>query len=464
VSVVGTIQDSLERALHRARLADDREVMGRVRTEGHRLVFLLNGIVRGNRLYASDNSALDGPSRDAANVLRGLVDLLGSVQIACVEDHIYINDVRLRVQPHEQPAIDVFVGELSRHRIGGISFHGALSPESLKALARQISAPAHEGPDPRASLAGQLLGLPEVQLRGKFRFRLKGEAPTTRGSWSEVLQRGAAAAAAAMGAKRLANPVPARRAVIDLVEGLKEDESRGTALLRGQAPGDRHLLSVTNLSLSLGLALGFDDTALSDLGVAAMFHDVGYAKGADKDHHAVAGLRALLRQRGFHEGKIRRLRAVLEHHDPFGPAPSLFARILKIVDDYDILTSPRPDGHPTLPPPMAQGAMWAARGSVYDPDLLAIFAQVMGAYPPGSLIELSDGRWGLVTSGGRDKDRFVWPVVRIVREADGREASGQRGEDLFLRREQLRPKRVLNPATIGIDVGPMLDRVFRTKT
>jgi HD domain len=461
VSVVGTMQESLERALHKARLADDREVMGRVRAEGHRLVFLLNGVIRGSRLYASDNAALESPSRDAATVLRGLVDLLGSAQIACVEDHIYVNDVRLRVQPHEQPAIDVFIAELSRHGVGGITFHGPLSPESVKSLARQISAPAREG-DPRTALAAQLVGLPEVQVRGRFRFRLKGEAPATRSSWREILERGAAAAAAAMGTRRIANPIPVRRAVIELVEGLREDPGRATAPVPGQTPGERHLLSVTNLGLRLGVALGLDDAALSDLGVAAMFHDVGYAKGADKEHHASEGMRALLKQRGFHEGKIRRLRAVLEHHDPHGPGVSLFARILKIVDDYDILTARHADGHPSLPPPMAQGAMWAARGIAYDPDLLALFAQIMGAYPPTSLLELSDGRWGVVTSGGRDKERFVWPVVRIVREADGGEADGRKEEDLFLRREHLRPKRVVNPATINVDVAPMLERVFRS--
>jgi hypothetical protein len=157
---------------------------------------------------------------------------------------------------------------------------------------------------------------------------------------------------------------------------------------------------------------------------------------------------------------VRRLRAVLEHHQPYaGPTPSLFARILKIADDYDVLTTPG-GPQPALPPPVAQASMWAARGTAYDPDLLAVFVQMMGAYPRGSLIELSDGRWGVVTSGGRDRDRFVWPVVRVVRESDGREADGRQEEDLFLRRGELKPKRVLNPATIGVDIGPVLDRVF----
>jgi len=462
VSVVETMQASLERALHKARLADDREVMGRVRSEGHRLVFLLNGLVRASRLYAADNAALESPARDAAAVLRTLLGLLGIVSVACVEEHIYVNDVRLRVHTHEQATIDSLIAELGRHGVGGITFRGALTADGVKTLARTFGTPPREGARAREALAVSLRPLPEVQVTGRFRFRLQGErAPSQRGPWTQVLERGAAAAGAAMGGAGLPNPVPVRRAVMDLVECLREDAGRATSPLRGQGSGHRHLLSVTNLALRLGQAIGLDDAVLSDLGVAAMLHDVGYAKGAGKDGHAVAGLRALLKQRGFHEGKIRRLRAILEHHEPHaGATPSLFARILKIVDDYDILTASNAAEHKALPPPVAQGAMWAARGTAYDPDLLAVFAQVMGAYPPGSLIELSDGRWGVVTSGGRDRERFVWPVVRIVREADGRDAAGRQEVDLFESRGELKPKRVLNPATNHVEMGPLLDRVF----
>ena len=45
------MQHDLHRALQRARQADDRELAGRVRDEGHRLVFLLNGLIRMSRLY-----------------------------------------------------------------------------------------------------------------------------------------------------------------------------------------------------------------------------------------------------------------------------------------------------------------------------------------------------------------------------------------------------------------------------
>jgi predicted HD phosphohydrolase len=68
-----------------------------------------------------------------------------------------------------------------------------------------------------------------------------------------------------------------------------------------RTPGEQHLLSVTSLSLALGAALELSEGSISDLGVAAMLHDVGYTKVPDRTGHCGAGARQLLRQRGFHE-------------------------------------------------------------------------------------------------------------------------------------------------------------------
>jgi hypothetical protein len=467
MSRVRTMQRGLEKALHRASLADDRELAGHVREEGRRFVFLLNGIIRTSRLYQSDNTTFDAPASETAATLATLVQRLGAVHVVCVEEHIYVNDIRLRARPADQPVIDAFVSELDRHAVGGLSFHGTLSPAAVKALARALSQPAHDGAEARAALASQLQGLADLELTGRYRFRVTGERVASKRTLSQVMHRAAVVAAEAvanLGANRLPNPLPVRRAVIELVEALREDVGRAAASpLRRPilAAGDHHLLTVTNLALLLGQALGLDEAALSDLGVTAMLHDVGYARGGNRENHEAVGLRILLRQRGFHEGKVRRLRAVLEHHLPFeGGGPSLFARILRIADDYELMTSTRPGRMPGIPPPTAQGAMWAARGTAYDPDLLALFVQLMGAYPPGSLLELSDGRWAVSVSGGRDPDHFAWPVVRVVRQADGSQAGGEAPLDLSLGRDLVRPRRVLNPATKGVEIAEVLDAVW----
>jgi len=459
---VTAMQRSLEKAVARASLADDRDLAGRIRDEGQRLVFLLNGIVRSSRLYQADNAAMDGLATETSQMLKRLVDMLGAVHVVSVENQIFVNEVRVRMKDREQELLDQLVLELGRHDVGGLSFHGPLEPEDVKSLGRALAAPAPEAGQARAALAARLGGLSGLELGGRYRFRLKGEKLAVRPDAADVLRRGAGLVRdtlAQLAGGRLPHPLLVRRVVIDLVDALGDEPSRAATvpLRRGaHGVGTQHLLSVTALALQLGRSLGLSDAALSDLGVAAMLHDVGYSR-ADRAGHDVAGARMLIRQRGFHEGKIRRLQATLEHHLPAESHPSLFARILRIVDDYDVLVAPRP-GAPQLPPATAQAAMWAARGTVYDADLLALFVQMMGLYPPGSLLELSDGRWVVSVSGGRDAERFAWPVARVVRDKEGRPRDDGEDMDLFVLREFLKPKRVLNAATHGIDVGDALER------
>jgi len=50
-------------------------------------------------------------------------------------------------------------------------------------------------------------------------------------------------------------------------------------------------------------------------------------------------------------------------------------------------------------------------------------------------------------------------MARAVRDKDGRPRDSVEDMDLFVLREFLRPKRVLNAVTQGVDVGAVLDAV-----
>jgi hypothetical protein len=468
---ISVVQRGLQKALVRASLADDRELQGRVREDGRRMVFLLNGLIRSSRMYTSDNAALEGPAQELAETLAGLSQLLGGVHFVLVEDQAYVNDVRLRVTPQEQPVVASLISELERHDVGGVFFHGPLTPPALKAFARAISEAPEAGRRARRALARRITGVGDVQLTGRYRFRVRGEAKARSLRHADVVRRNIGVMREAnlnLAAGRQPNPLPVRRAVIELLDSLGDDDGRGGAepLRRrpGLHPGEQHLLAVCSLGLLMGRRLGLSESARCDLGITALLHDVGYARHAGFAGHAASGARTLLRQRGFHEAKVRRIRAVLDHHLPCvsagpGPPPSLSARMLRIADDYDVLTASRAGLH-GVPPPTAQGAMWAARGRIYDPDLLALFVQAMGLYPPGSLLELSDRRWVLVVSGGRDAERFAWPRVRVIRGEDGARLEAPHELDLYEVRSAIRPRRVLNPDTQDLDLASLLDAAF----
>ena len=137
----------------------------------------------------------------------------------------------------------------------------------------------------------------------------------------------------------------------------------------------------------------------------------------------------------------------------------LFSRILRIAEDYDLLVGTR-DASRRVPPAMALPVLWAGRAGEYDPILLALFAQALGRFPAGSLLELSDGRWALTVSGGRDREHFKWPIVRIVRGADGRVLDPGEEIDLHLSKTVLNPRRILDPGRSGFDLEGAIEKAF----
>jgi hypothetical protein len=190
------------------------------------------------------------------------------------------------------------------------------------------------------------------------------------------------------------------------------------------------------LATLIGRALGLGQEALQDLGVAAMFHDVGYAEreGATPatedapakpgfappyERHGAAAARLLLRQRGFHESKILRALAALQHtrpvKDPRG-RPTLFARILHVCEAYDALTVLGPD---LRSPPDALAALQAHAGSRYDALVVQALVNALGRYPPGTRLLLQGGLEVISVAVPSGEADFAKPRCRVLRRPDG---------------------------------------------
>lgn len=438
-------QRRLGRALERARAGEDRELAGAVRDHGLRLVRLMYGMVRMSRVHASDNAAFDRPIEELTEVLAELVELLGVVHLVAVEDQVYVNDIRIRFQERGEGAGELGM-EFRLIGVGGISFHVVPTLTWLRVLSMAFARPP-VGVTHRAELEARLkeVGADAMELHGPFRFRLSGEEERQQAPKRDARRVASRAALAvdeawdSMLNNRVPNPLPLRRAVTELlsvgegVDGLWEDP-------RGASPLSGHTLRVTRYALLLARALKLSEEAIQDLGVAAMFHDLGYAARegvvapTDDDpgdpgyappyeRHASAGARLLLRQRGFHEAKIRRALASLEHHDDARSEtpPTLFARVIRVCEDYDNLIRRRGRG---LPPTQALAHIAGGAGRRYDPVVVQAFVNAMGLFPPGTVLELEDRRIVRVVSVARSPKSWARPLCRTEVGADGKFHAG----------------------------------------
>jgi hypothetical protein len=75
----------------------------------------------------------------------------------------------------------------------------------------------------------------------------------------------------------------------------------------------------------------------------------------------------------------------------------MFGRIMGIIDSYDAMTGPRPHAR-ARSPHQAVMELYEGRDRLYQAELVEQFIQTCGIYPTGSLIELTDGRVGVVTA------------------------------------------------------------------
>jgi HD-GYP domain-containing protein (c-di-GMP phosphodiesterase class II) len=425
---VRTAQRHLGRTIRRARLVEDRALARTVRELGERLAHINHGLLQLVRIHDVSNSAFDSPVGEFQHVLKCLIDLLGPVNLVCVEDHVYVNDIRVRFDLHHDHA-QALEKMLTRHNVGGRTYFKELTGDQVRTLLGLFS--SEPDPDrPRSALQQQLNGneLSSIELQPVLRF-LDAEERVDR-SLAEVynaLTGVAAETFANVASGRLPNPLPVRRMLNDMLDVTHgKDLARIAFQVDAKAPAfAQHALMVTNLSVLMARAAGLPDSSLSDLAVSAFLHDIGFCSEGDNhtsafESHTRSGALALLRQRGFHEARVRRLLVILEHHDPLhdpSTKPSLHARIVHIADDYDTLTRNRDGRGPVWVPADAIRFMAASAG--YDPILQQLFINRMGKYPPGSVLRLGDGTMVVSFSGARSSETFDSPRCKVVRMADG---------------------------------------------
>lgn len=184
--------------------------------------------------------------------------------------------------------------------------------------------------------------------------------------------------------------------------------------------GDRHAahaMNVAIVSLLLGRALALSDNDLMDMGTGALLHDMGKLALPDRvrlhQDDFTSAEQALYRDhvvKGVLQGQRMGLSSgallvVAQHHEladgtgyPRGVALAQIspaARIVAMVNLYDNLCNAATPSK-SLTPHEALSRMFAQNRSRFDATMLNGFIRLMGIYPPGSLVQLSDERYAMV--------------------------------------------------------------------
>jgi HD-GYP domain-containing protein (c-di-GMP phosphodiesterase class II) len=207
-------------------------------------------------------------------------------------------------------------------------------------------------------------------------------------------------------------------------------------------------VNVSILSVALGQRIGLSRKALTDLGLVALFHDIGKMevppeilnKPTNFDDsewkvvmkHPFWGVRAILKLKGLDASSIRTAIVAFEHHlnyDMSGyPKMSrpieldFFSKIVSLADQYDAMTSSRVYSRVPMAPDKALSIMMERAGTQLDPLIFKFFINMIGVFPIGTLVLLDTKELGLVYGGNSMfQDR---PRVLIIIDSTGTRVKG----------------------------------------
>ena len=202
-----------------------------------------------------------------------------------------------------------------------------------------------------------------------------------------------------------------------------------------------HMFNVAIFSMYFSSRLGFDKTNVLNIGIAAMFHDIGKLfisrkilnksdKLTDKESerfqsHTLLGAQIMLK----YVDSLGILPVVVsfEHHlkydfsgyprFPLLKKQHIASSIVSVCDVYDAL-SQRRGYKQDYSPDVVYRIMNREKNSSFDPELLDKFFKYVGLWPVGSIVKLSDSSVAFVT--GQNESDIHRPIVEIVSPAVSR--------------------------------------------
>ena len=213
--------------------------------------------------------------------------------------------------------------------------------------------------------------------------------------------------------------------------------------LLSDAAGDKasvHAMNVTIIALLMGRSFGLEPTDMLDLGLGAMLHDIGKIELPERMRHrddAFSATEARLyeehvahgvtlgRKMGLSAGALLVVAQHHEHADGSGFPRHLnadrmtaAARIVALVNRYDNLCNPHLPGR-ALTPHESLSLLFAQGKNKFDIAILGGFIKMMGVYPAGSTVQLTDDRYAMVVAV--NSSRPLKPRVLVHEPAVARE-------------------------------------------
>jgi HD-GYP domain-containing protein (c-di-GMP phosphodiesterase class II) len=424
---------------------------------GFQLITQLNTLIRTSKIHGRTNAALDKPVDTMLTLIQTLTHEK-PVTIRIQNDFIFLGESHLKVSAQQMLVISNVIDTMNQWKIGGLTFSSSTSSQDLREFAALFV-----GLDPATKSIADFrkelttLNVTSIKIEDPRVLAVNNAATETDPKLRHKAQSKAAYEKASDAASRMTESArdggtlsfkQAKRAIQNIVDLMKADEPAmlGFTTLRCHDQyTQKHSVNVALLSIALANRAGYPKVELADLGLAALFHDMGKSaipleilnkpgeftedEWEAMRSHPTEGVLSLAQLRGIVNLPSRMAAASFEHHmnlDYSGYPKlktqwklSLTGRILMIADCYDAMTSSRVYRREPMAPAKVLNIMFQKSGKSFDPTLLKLFATCVGIVPIGSIVELTSDEFAVVLKPAATTVDGERPLVKVIADAQG---------------------------------------------
>ena len=423
-----------------------------VRRAGRGFILGIYAALRSIKLYPVENAAVQKSLEELTTLTRDLLANEHELELRVSGEFIFVNGTRLRLDLDNYASFSHLLSLFRASGVGSLQVADGVAAKQWLILLSLLQTPGNEEPSVRfeqlhakldaAGVGAFTLGPPtdEEEQKEKAKERAKRTYAQSVAVTKDLM------ASVRMGKSPSIKKI--KRVVQGIVDQILNEE---TSLLGLTAIRDydeytfTHSVNVCIFSVALGRRLGLNKLQLYDLGMAALFHDIGKSRVpaevlnksgglTDEEWRVIAahpwmGVLCLFQLRGAQELPYRSMGVAHEHHmrvDLTGyPRPlrprtmGMFSKIVALADGFDAATSRRAYQTVPLNPADVMKEMRDNPRRGMDPVLVKAFVNLTGIYPVGTLVVLDTFELGVVHAANPLQEMLSRPIVRIISDDKG---------------------------------------------
>lgn len=428
---------------------------------GEDLLIRLFSALKTGQIYEPNNLTF----LEQVNLLFVLIDETlkkeGEALLQFKENTLFFNTFRIKINFSSYQSFKFLTDELIKKEIGTMSFDPGLNENDLKEFILLLSKAESKKENPSEDFQAKInsAGISHISLEKMHPFEMMTQQDEEHAKKyaKKVFFKGMTHLKEVFERQKQEKRVrlkTTRRLMQSTVNLIIQNEPFMVGLTNLKNYDEytlNHSINVCILAICLGRRLGLEKQELVDLGIAAFFHDIGKldipkeilnkpGKLSDDEReviekHPHLGAGKLVRLREFSYLPVRALYVALEHHlraDLTGypkywkkNSINLFSKIVEICDFFDALTTKRPYRQDAFTRIDVLNMMLEKSGIDFDPLVLKVFSNLVGAYPIGSLVALDTGELGIVTEANPEVAFILQPKVKIIADERGNKLDGE---------------------------------------